>query len=354
MNRRERIAVLFVFAVSVTSAAAASKADGGSDPPVPVKTTLCDLGVAPESFKNRIVEVRAVVQTGFQTSLLRDDTCSLFIWLSGVSTTRSTPQSAGVALSNEHQYQKMIEYLDKKYKPKDGSVCANCPLFKVTATVVGRFDHVRPAEPDPKGGGAQVRFGYLNSYDSQLVLQGVSNVVAETIERSANQKIATQRLVSAMQGQAIEESRIKAAALYNFAKFVEWPPNTFKNGTDPFTSCVLGDSPFGRSLDRELNGKSIDDRRFVVRHVSEIRQATGCQILMFTASERKRWRSVLSELTVGGLLTVGEADDFASDGGVASLSVESGKVRIQVNVEAATKKGLRISSKLLSLAQIVK
>jgi hypothetical protein len=199
-----------------------------------------------------------------------------------------------------------------------------------------------------------VRFGYLNSYDSQLILQGVSNVVAETIDRAASEKTATLPLVGAMQGQAVEESRLKAAALYNLAKFVEWPPNTFKNGTDPITSCVLGDSPFGRSLDRELNGKSIDDRRFVVRHLSEIRQARGCQILMFTASERKRWRSVLAELTAGGLLTVGEADDFASDGGVANLSVESGKVRIQINVEAAAKKELRISSRLLSLAQIVK
>ena len=327
MDRRERIAILLMFAGSVTSAGAASKAEKGSDSPAPVKTTLCELGAAPEKFKNKVVEARAVVQTGFQTSLLRDDTCSVFIWLSGIDTTKSTPQRLDVALKKQREYQKMLEYLDKKYKPKDGSICARCPLFKVTATVVGRFEHARPAEPDPKGGRAPVRFGYLNSYDSQLVLQGVSNVVAETIDRSANEKVATQPL-GEMQGQAIEESRRKAAALYNLTKFVEWPPNTFKNGTDPITSCVLGDSPFGRSLDRELNGKPIDDRRFVVRHVSQTRQVRGCQILMFMASERKRWRSVLTELTVGGLLTVGEADDFAADGGVTNFSVESGKVRI--------------------------
>jgi YfiR/HmsC-like len=352
MGRRECIAVRLIFAASVVFAGAASKAQG-ADPSAPVKTTLCELGATPEKFANKVVEVRAVVQTGFQTSLLRDDTCSVFIWLSGIDSTKDTLQSVDVALRKDREYQKLLEYLDKKYKPKDGSICARCPLYKVTATVVGRFEHVRPGEPNPKGGRAPGRFGYLNSYDSQVGLQGVSNVAAETIYRSASEKVAMQQLVGA-QDQAIEESRRKAAALYNLTKFVEWPPNTFKNNTDSITSCVLGDSPFGRSLDQELNGKPIDDRRFVVRHVSEIRQVRGCQILMFTASERKRWRSALAELTAGGLLTVGEADDFTSDGGVATLSVESGKVRIEINVEAAAKKGLRISSRLLGLRQVVK
>jgi YfiR/HmsC-like len=166
--------------------------------------------------------------------------------------------------------------------------------------------------------------------------------------------LAALLLARAMQGQSVEENNMKAAILYNLAKFVEWPSSTFRNPTDPIVACVLGDTSFGRSLDRELNGKLLDDRKFVIRHVSEIRQASGCQILMFATSERKGWRSVLSELPAVGLLTVGEADGFASDGGVVNLRVESGKVRIQINVEAAKSEGLQISSRLLSLAQIVK
>jgi YfiR/HmsC-like len=160
-------------------------------------------------------------------------------------------------------------------------------------------------------------------------------------------------LVRAMQGQGVEEYQMKAAILYNLAKFIEWPSNTFKNPTDPITSCVLGDTPFGRSLDLQLNGKAIDDRKVVVRHVSEISQARGCQILMITNSVPKR-RSNLNEIKTSGILTVGEADDFASGGGVVNLKLESGKVRIQINVEAAEREGLRISSRLLNLAQIVK
>jgi hypothetical protein len=160
-------------------------------------------------------------------------------------------------------------------------------------------------------------------------------------------------LARALPGQDVEEYQMKAAIIYNLAKFVEWPSNTFKNPTDPITSCVLGDSPFGRSLDLQLNGKPIDDRKFVVRHVSEISQARGCQILMITNSAQKR-RSNLNEIKTSGILTVGEADGFASEGGIVNLKLESGKVRIQINVEAAEREGLRISSRLLNLAQIVK
>jgi len=166
--------------------------------------------------------------------------------------------------------------------------------------------------------------------------------------------LAALLLAGVTPGQAVDEYQLKAAVLYNLAKFVEWPANTFKNRTDPIVSCVLGDSPFGRSLERELNGRSIEDRKFVVRRISEVRQGSGCQILIITALERKRWRSTLGEIKASGILTFGETDGFAADGGVANTRIESGKVRIQINVEAAEREGLRISSRLLSLAEIVK
>ena len=146
----------------------------------PVRTTLCELARTPDAFRGRAVEFRAVVQTGFQTSLLRDDTCSTFIWLAGLDT-------PAPALSKDRQYQKLIDSLGKKYKPKNGAICVNCPQFKVTATVVGVFEHV--GKNDAAGPKAQPGFGFQNSYDSQLVLCGVSNVVAEPIDRSALEKV---------------------------------------------------------------------------------------------------------------------------------------------------------------------
>jgi hypothetical protein len=187
MNRWEWIAPLLVFIVAVTSAAgsldAATNQAGGDEAaailPAPIQATLCQLGIAPERFQGKVVEVRAIVQTGLETSLLRDDGCSTFIWLSGIDSAQTARK--------DRQYQKMLEYLDKKYKPKDGSVCARCPLYKVTATVVGRFEHIGKSTLDPKTD-PPTGFGYLNSYESQLVLQGVSNVLAEPIDRSASEK----------------------------------------------------------------------------------------------------------------------------------------------------------------------
>src|ERR1700683_5116293 len=78
-------------------------------------------------------------------------------------------------------------------------------------------------------------------------------------------------------GQPKDESEVKAAFLFNLAKFVEWPPQTFKSPSDPMSICVLGPNPFGRSLDEAVAGKSIDGRRFVVRPGSHAERAGGLQ-----------------------------------------------------------------------------
>jgi hypothetical protein len=197
VNRSDRLSLLLVVAVLVTCAAAlpgqvdANHVVGtgsvtGAGPQA-IRTTLCELARSPELFQGRVVEVRAIVQTGFATNLLRDDTCSTFIWLSGLDTTQSSSADAtNEALRKDRQFRKMQEYLDKKYQAKTGPACSRCPLYKVTATVVGRFEHVRKVNSDPKTGAVE-GFGYMNSYDSQLVLLAVSNVVAETIDRSASE-----------------------------------------------------------------------------------------------------------------------------------------------------------------------
>jgi hypothetical protein len=153
-------------------------------------------------------------------------------------------------------------------------------------------------------------------------------------------------------GQTTGEYQVKAAFLLNFAKFVEWPPQTFKGPGDSISICVLGPNPFGRSLDEAVDGKSIDGRKFVVRQVAEIQQAGGCQILFIPSHEKKHPTGAAVVMT--GVLTVGESDGFAAGGGVIGFKLEDGRVRIEINVDAADQRRLRISSKLLSLARIVK
>lgn len=154
--------------------------------------------------------------------------------------------------------------------------------------------------------------------------------------------------------QVTDEYQVKAAFIYNFAKFVEWPPHAFKSPMDPIVICVLGQNPFGGALEEVVNGKSVEGRSFVVRQLSGEQAAAGCQILFISSSERKRLRGILGELKASGALTVGETDTFASEGGMINFKIEGGRVRLQVNVDAAEQGKLRISSKLLSLAEIVK
>ena len=98
----------------------------------------------------------------------------------------------------------------------------------------------------------------------------------------------------------------------------------------------------------------MDGRTFLVRQVSPEQPVTGCQILFVGSSDRKWLHSVLGDIKTGGVLTVGEADTFSSEGGIITFKIEGGRVCLQVNVDAAEQANLHISSKLLSLAQIVK
>jgi len=166
--------------------------------------------------------------------------------------------------------------------------------------------------------------------------------------------LLTASLAAAPHGPAVEEYQLKAAVLYNLAKFVEWPPEAFPTARDPLVICILGVNPFGAALQEAVTGKGIEERKAVVQEISDARQAGGCRILFIGSSERKRVRAVLAEIKGSGVLTVGDTVSFAAEGGIINFKLESGKVRLQVNVDAAERQKLRISSKLLSLAQIVR
>jgi YfiR/HmsC-like len=154
--------------------------------------------------------------------------------------------------------------------------------------------------------------------------------------------------------QALDEYQVKAAFLYNFAKFVEWPSEAFRTPKDPILVCVLGRNPFGNALEEAIRGKSIAGRTFAYRHVSDAESASACQILFVGSEESKHFRSLLENLKPMGILTVGEAPGFAADGGVINFKLDDGRVRFEINVNAAEHEQLHISAKLLSLAQIVK
>jgi YfiR/HmsC-like len=153
--------------------------------------------------------------------------------------------------------------------------------------------------------------------------------------------------------QLVDEYQMKAAYVYNLAKFVEWPAAAFKTAGDPITICVLGQSPIVESLNAAVKEEMIDERKLVVRPISDIHEAVGCQILFIGSSERKQTESALRNLATSGVLTGGETPGFAAEGGVVNFTLDHKRVRIQINLGAAKQQRLRISPELLSLATIV-
>lgn len=146
------------------------------------------------------------------------------------------------------------------------------------------------------------------------------------------------------------EYELKAAFLYNFAKFVEWPPGTFPQSSSPFVIGILGENPFADDLKKTVAGKKILEHPISVVAFSTLAEATNCHILFISNSEKSRLGAIFKSLRGAPVLTVGENDQFTEAGGMINFVREANKIRFQINDESAKGARLKISSKLLSLA----
>jgi len=156
------------------------------------------------------------------------------------------------------------------------------------------------------------------------------------------------------QGSEASEYQVKAAFLYHFAQFVEWPPEeTLKGASSPLTYCTIGEDPFHGSLDAALNAKTIGTRPLQVRHVKRASELQGCHVAFIGEKEKKLLPAVLEILKRNPVLIVGESEHFVQDGGTIGFRLEENKIRFEINVEAAEKAKLKISSRLLTLAKTV-
>ncbi|HKB07504.1 MAG TPA: YfiR family protein [Candidatus Polarisedimenticolia bacterium] len=150
------------------------------------------------------------------------------------------------------------------------------------------------------------------------------------------------------------EFQVKAAFLYNFAKFIEWPREAFRDADAGFVICVVDDEEFAGTLEPAIKGKSVDGRAFRVRRNSSPDQADLCQILYLGTAGTSRIASYLEAVRTAPVLTVGDSLGFIRRGGVINFFIRDNRVRFEVNPDAASRAGLRISSKLLQLASVVR
>jgi len=148
------------------------------------------------------------------------------------------------------------------------------------------------------------------------------------------------------------EYQLKAAFLFNFAKFVEWPPAAFRTGQSPITICVFGEDRFGRDLDEIVKGQTIGGRSVAVRRITQAPRADVCQLLFVGSTERNQVQQLFQAVATQPILTVSEEESLRSDG-IIHLLLEDNRVRFTVNLESAERAGIKISSKLLKLAKRV-
>ncbi|OGP92967.1 MAG: hypothetical protein A2156_10395 [Deltaproteobacteria bacterium RBG_16_48_10] len=148
------------------------------------------------------------------------------------------------------------------------------------------------------------------------------------------------------------EYMIKAAFLYNFAKFVDWPDGSFMDDLSPIRLFIIGADPFGDTLD-SLKDKTIKARRLTIKRIQKIEEMDKPHILFISSSEKGNVRRIIESLKREPVLTVSEIQEFCQQGGMINFIRLGNKVQFEINPDAVQKKKLVISSRLLNLAKIV-
>lgn len=152
---------------------------------------------------------------------------------------------------------------------------------------------------------------------------------------------------------AVSEEQLKAAFLYNFARFVDWPPTAFENESTPITVGVLSNEAFANTLTTLVREKKAHGRPLVIKKLAGVHEAGSCQIVFVAREEARRTSQVLDVVRKKPILTIGETEEIL-DGGIIYLLRDDKQLRFDINVGAAEESKLTISSRLLSLARKTK
>jgi hypothetical protein len=155
----------------------------------------------------------------------------------------------------------------------------------------------------------------------------------------------------AVQAPVVPSSMVKAVFLLNFARFTEWPSRAARG---PLTLCVLGDPDVAAALDALVGDRPINGRDVTVASIETFRIVRSCHLLYVSGEDPARITEALDAVSSLNILTVGDGEHLARTGGVAALFPEDGRIRFGINPDALNRAGLRVSSKMLGLARLIK
>jgi hypothetical protein len=156
--------------------------------------------------------------------------------------------------------------------------------------------------------------------------------------------------VWAAPGGSSQEYALKAAFLYNFCQYIEWPPRTFASSSSPIIIGIIGSNPFGSLLMETVDGERVRGRPIQLKYFRKLDDLRDCHILFISESERGRYNQILNALRGTAVVTVGESDQFIDNGGMIALRAAQNKVGLRINLAAVRTANVDMSSKLLRVA----
>ncbi len=159
---------------------------------------------------------------------------------------------------------------------------------------------------------------------------------------------------SLAQGSSPTEFQVEAAYLYQFGNFVTWPSSAQAEHPKQFTICVLGRDPFGSALDEMVKGSAIGGLPILAKRIASAKDATSCRVVFLSSSEDRHLEADMDDLHGSSVLTVSSIPDFDSRGGMIQFVLIDRRVRFEINLAAAQKAGLKLSSQLLKVAVVVR
>ena len=148
------------------------------------------------------------------------------------------------------------------------------------------------------------------------------------------------------------EYKLKAAYIYNIAKFVQWPDGTFATTDAPLHIGIYGDDPFGVYIDA-LKGKKVGKHPLRISRIKKIEEIDRIQILYVSKSEASQMKKIREKLDKKVILSISDMDDFISRGGVMQLRTVKNRLKMVINMRRATDHRLHFSAKLLEIATLV-
>jgi hypothetical protein len=159
---------------------------------------------------------------------------------------------------------------------------------------------------------------------------------------------------SGVQAQVSREYQIKAAFVYNFTKFVEWPATCFSEATDPIRIGVFAKSPYTKELENAVKDRKVNVRPLLVIEIRSVEEARGMHLVVLDSAANGQMKEMLAALKNAPVLTIGESEQFADADGILTFVREGDKVRFEANLDAAQQAGLKISAQFLKLAKTVR